>query len=95
MIYSQFDIVKLKTTQNVKWVSGPAGRPASPQGSWSVIGSIKDKGILLLSKDETVIQIPLDDVVKIAEYDITKVVHGIRSVRSFKDLEKKEKKDGK
>lgn len=95
----RFDVVVLKTTENVRWVSGPAGRPASPKGHWSVVAGLAD-GILMLSKDETVIQIPEKDVTKILDYNIEGILHNIRKVRNLNDLERfapglKENEDGK
>lgn len=83
---SRFDLVGIVTVKNVVWVSGPAGRPANPHGRWSVVGNIGDK--LLLSKDETIIQIPVGDVYKLADYSIEKVIEGIKKVRNLKDLER-------
>jgi len=71
MDIKRFDIVKLKTIENVKWMSGPSGRPATPIGNWSVIGNIKTS--LLLSKNNTIIKVPVNDIVKIADYDINKI----------------------
>lgn len=81
----RFDLVRIKTIERVIWVSGPAGRPASPQGDWSVIGNVRQ--ILFLARDETVAQVPVSDVYKVADYSIEKVIAGIRKVRTLKDLE--------
>ena len=82
----RLDIVKIKSIKNVTWVSGPAARPATPKGNWSVVGNIGN--ILLIAKDETIAQIPIGDVIKVAEYDINKVIENIKKVRSAADLEK-------
>lgn len=90
----RFDLVKIRTIENVKWLSGPAGRPASPQGNWSVVAGI-GKDTLILSKDETVIQIPATDVLKIADYSAESVVKRIKSIRSMEDIKNfKMKPDG-
>lgn len=69
-MFKQFDIVRLKTTQRVTWKSSPPGSNISPDGEWSVVGSI---GIeLVLCKDGSIIRIPFEDVEKIADYKIEK-----------------------
>ena len=47
--------------------------------------------ILLLAKDETIIQIPVEDVIKVAAYDLNKVIENIKKVKSTADLEKLKK----
>lgn len=83
----RFDLVRLKTIQNIAWVSGPQGRPASPQGIWSVVAGV-DTTKLMLAKDETVIQIPMEDVVKVADYGIEHVMERIKQARTRADLDK-------
>lgn len=63
----QFDIVQIKSAKNIKFLSGPPGRPASPQGNWSVIGFIGSD--VLISKDETVVRTPLSEIRLIASYN--------------------------
>lgn len=82
----RLDIVKIKSIKNVTWISGPAARPAGPKGNWSVVGNIGN--ILLIAKDETLAQVPVEDVIKVAEYDIQKVIENIKKVKSTADLEK-------
>ena len=70
-MFKQFDIVRLNTTKNIHWLSGPKGETISPQGDWSVTGVM---GIyLILCKDSTVILAPPSDVIKIANYDINQL----------------------
>ena len=93
----RFDIVKIKSVERVIWMSGPAGRPASPKGCWSVIMGVGDDE-LLLAKDETVIRIFKDDVVKVADYNLVDTLDMIQKVRSLEDLDKfikLEKENGK
>ena len=85
----RLDIVKIRSIKRVTWVSGPAARPAGPKGNWSVMGNIGQ--ILLLAKDETIIQIPVEDVIKVAAYDLNKVIENIKKVKSTADLEKLKK----
>lgn len=82
----RFDLIRIITVKNVVWVSGPTGRPASPKDEWSVIGHIGD--VLYIAKDETIAQIPVKDVMKVADYSLEKALEGIKKVRNFKDLEK-------
>lgn len=83
----RFDLVRIRTIQNITWVSGPTGRPASPKGVWSVVAGV-DTTKLMLAKDETIIQIPVDDVIKIADYDIKHVIEKMKQIRTQADLSK-------
>lgn len=70
-MYKQFDIVRIKTTKRVHWMSGPPGESIDPQGNWSVVGAL---GVMLvLCKDQTIIVIPFEDVTKVADYRIEKL----------------------
>lgn len=82
----RFDLVKISSIEKVVWVSGPSGRPASPQGTWSVIGNVGE--ILFIAKDETVVQIPVNDVIKIADYSVDRVIDNLHKIQSTKDLDK-------
>ena len=84
----QFDIVILKSVKNVDYVSGPAGRPATPRGRWIVTWADDKNPKLLLAKDETIIQIPKDDVIKIGDYSVQKVFELVKRVRSTEDFNK-------
>jgi hypothetical protein len=75
----RFDIVKIKTIKNVNWVSGPAGRPASPKGNWSVMAAVDDDYMIV--KDQTVIRIPKNDVALVIEYDLDKAIDSIKKKR--------------
>jgi len=81
-MFNQFDIVRLKTVENVKFLSAPAGSKISPKGEWSIVGVVGTE--LLLSKDSAIIKIPYNDVVKIADYNIN----------SLKELKNGEEKEG-
>jgi hypothetical protein len=78
----RFDFVVLKTIRNVKWVSGPASRPASPKGLWSVVGGVGGTDVLLLAKDNTVIKIPASDVHKVGDYDLNKSIQWVRRIKN-------------
>ena len=86
-MWQRFDKIQLLTTRNIKFLSGPSGRPATPDGNWSIIGNLPG-GMLLAAKDETIIAVPLTDVKKVAEYSIDKVLKNIRRVKSMSDLKK-------
>jgi hypothetical protein len=94
----RFDIIRLKTTKNIKWLSGPAGRPADPRGNWSVIAGVEDTDRLLISKDETTAQVPESDVIKVADYGFEHAIESIKKIRTKTDIEKypllKEMEDG-
>jgi hypothetical protein len=88
----RFDLVRILSIDNVKWLSGPAGRPASPHGNWSVVAGIGDKE-LLISKDETLVRIPKKDVALIASYDNQRVIDTISRINSAEDLDKFKKEN--
>lgn len=69
---SMFDQVRLLSTKNVSYLSNPSSAPASPKGIWSVAAAIDNE--LLLVKGNVVIRVPVADVLKIAEYDISRLV---------------------
>ena len=92
-MWQRFDIVRLTTTKNIEFLSGPPGRPTDPQGDWSVVGNIPGTGHVLLAKDSTIVLAPIIDIRKIASYDINRVIRNLKKVRSMSDLE--EKKDAK
>lgn len=69
----------IKTTRNVKWLSGPSGRPAIPKGNWIVV-AIGRKNEILIAKDETMVQIPVSDVEKIADYSVERVIESIKKI---------------
>ena len=79
--------MSIKTISRVKWLSGPASRPATPQGNWVVICGI-GKNELMLSKDETVIRIPMSDVFKVADYGIGHAIRSVRDIRTISDMGK-------
>ncbi len=81
----RFALVKISTTRNVEWLSGPAGRPANPNNIWSVVGGVGQHKLMLAS-DETLIIIPSDDVMLIADYDTKYAIEKIRKIRSKADL---------
>jgi hypothetical protein len=84
-MFNQYDIVRLRTVDRVKFVSGPKGMAATPQGEWIMLGAVD--GDLVLTKDETVIRIPVQDVVKVASYDVAKVLQALSGAPVFQRSE--------
>jgi hypothetical protein len=74
-MFRQNDIVRLKDEKHVKYVSGPKGRPATPKGDWIVVGSMGAD--LMLARNNTIIRIPMVDVVKIASYDMGRILKAV------------------
>jgi hypothetical protein len=66
---SRFDQVVLRTTKNVTYLSAPPGTNITPDGKWSVAGVIDND--LLIVKNSTTIRIPIADVIKIRDHDVT------------------------
>jgi hypothetical protein len=69
--FNRFDQVKLLTTKNVKYLSAPPGTNLDPRGVWQVSAAVD--GELLLVKNNIVIKIPTSDVLKVVEYDLSKM----------------------
>jgi hypothetical protein len=90
----RFDLVKIKTIKNVRWVSGPSGRAARPDGAWTVVGGSYN-GQITLAKDQTVVMIPEDDVVKIADYNVSNVLEKVKAIRPGEEPDNgQERKEG-
>lgn len=60
-MFTKFDIVILKTTKNVKYISVDPSK-VSPKGYWTVSNIVEND--LLVTKDAVVIRIPQEDVLK-------------------------------
>ena len=56
----QFDVVQIVTTKRIKYLSGPAGQAATPNGNWTIIGFVDSEA--LLSKDQTLCRVPIIDI---------------------------------
>jgi hypothetical protein len=87
MSIKRFDVVKLTRSDRVSWLSGPAGKAATPKGGWIVVAGVGDDKFLL-ARAETLIQIPIEDVFKIADYELNEVINTIKAVRTKNDLKK-------
>lgn len=81
-IIKQFDRVELLTTKNVNYLSAKPGSSPSTHGLWSVVGIIDNMDILI-SKEDALVRIPLKDVKKVENYDLSIVVDNLKKVRSY------------
>ena len=78
MEYNQFDLVHILSTKKITYLNGPRGRPAKPQGTWTVLGF---KGTnILLTKDDTVIETDLTNIRRVAAYDNDRVFKGLKDI---------------
>lgn len=71
----RFDLVKLKTTLNVNYLSADIHEAADPRGVWSVIAILGKE--LLLCQKKAVIKIPASDVLLHHNYDLQNVLESI------------------
>lgn len=74
-MYKQFDMVHILTTKGIRYLSGPQGAPANPNGNWSIIGFIEND--VMLAKDSTIVRVPVSDVRKIGSYDLDKIINKV------------------
>jgi len=82
--FNQFDVVRLLTVRNIRFVSGPAGRITSPQGEWSVVGFVD--GEALLAKQTTIIRVPVTDITIVARYDLSQLSEQFKNVSNKIDM---------
>jgi hypothetical protein len=81
----RFDLVRIKTTKNITFLSGPASRPANPNGIWVVYAGVDDDEIILTRK-ETIIRIPITDTIRVAEYGLEHAFESIKKIRTKADI---------
>jgi len=67
-MFKQLDIVQIITTKGIKYLSGPEGHTTNPTGNWSIVGFVGADAII--SKENTLVRVPLSDIRKIASYSI-------------------------
>jgi hypothetical protein len=67
-MFKQLDIVQILTTRGIKYLSGPEGHATSPQGNWSIVGFVGSEAVL--SKENTLVKVPLTDIKKVASYSV-------------------------
>jgi len=65
---NQFDVVRLVHTKNIKYLSGPSGRPTAPKGDWTIVGFVDNDCIL--AKQSTIVRVPPSDIILIASYSM-------------------------
>lgn len=68
---SRFDQVHLLSTKNINYLSAPPGTKVDPEGIWTVSAIVGEE--LLLVKKNAVIKAPVANVLKVADYDITRL----------------------
>jgi hypothetical protein len=66
-LLKQFDIVRILSVRGIKFLSGPPGKPADPNGYWSVVCFIGSD--IIIAKDETIVRAPLSAVSKVASFE--------------------------
>ena len=67
-MFKQLDIVQILTTRGIKFLSGPEGQATTPQGNWSIVGFVGSE--VILSKENTLVKVPLSDIRKVASYSV-------------------------
>jgi hypothetical protein len=82
----RFDLVRILSIDRVNWLSGPKGRPATPDGIWSVVAGVGND--VLISKDETVVKIPKGDIALLAQFDNDKMFSALTTVKTAEDVVK-------
>jgi len=80
-LLQQFDLVEIISVKSIRFLSGPPGKPAKPQGYWSVVGFIGSD--VIIAKDETIVRAPLSAVTKVAAFN--KNVTQLKQTRRFKE----------
>lgn len=72
----RFDQIKILTTRNVSYISAPPGTEITPNGVWSVATVISQEELLCVRKNIT-IRIPIKDVLKIADYNLSDIMKNL------------------
>lgn len=85
----RFDIVQIKTTKNINFVSGLKGKIPSPHGNWSIVGFIGTDAII--SRDSTTVRVPIQDVRIIAKLNTESLIRELGDKRGKKGKENKRK----
>lgn len=83
MQLEQFDVVQIVRQDHVSYLSAPQGAAAKPDGHWTITGFIGDDA--LISKQDTVIRIPVADIRPIAKYDLDNFEKKLRGTRGKKE----------
>lgn len=88
----RFDLVQLRSTSRVVYLSGPPSRVTSPHGNWIVTAGVAGTNLLMCCKEGTTIQIPVEDVVRVAEYDLETGLRTLSKIKNKQDLERLRRK---
>lgn len=83
---NQFDVVQLLTTKRIRFLSGPPGAAANPQGNWSVIGFVEYDAII--AKDTTIVRAPISDLKRVASYNLDSFLSKIQQAGYLNDRKK-------
>ena len=71
----QFDIVRILTTKNIKYMSADEDDP-KPHGNWIISHINGDTAII--TKDKIVVAIPIQDVLLVQEHSLDKFLNSLR-----------------
>lgn len=89
--FEQFDIIRITTTRNVKWMTDIPGQIPNPNGIWSIICTYPKTGELLIQKDTALVKIPAIDVIKVANFSMNTVFERLeKSVEKYLQKPNKE-----
>jgi len=83
MQLEQFDVVQIVKQDHVKYLSAPQGAATKPDGHWTITGFVE--GDALISKQDTIIRIPVSDIRPVAKYDLENFEKKLRGTRGKKD----------
>lgn len=84
--YKKFDLVKILTTKNVKWMSADDPSKVSPYGDWSVVNALDD-GYLMICKDTNMVCIPNSDVKLSNSYDLSQAFKALENIKNVRTKE--------
>lgn len=63
-MFKQYDIIQIRTTKRIRYLSAPPGMATDPHGNWSIVGFIKSD--IIAAKENTLVRVPISDVTKVA-----------------------------
>lgn len=81
-MFKQLDIVQILTTKRIRYLSGPEGHTTNPNGNWSIVGFVGSEAVL--SKENTLVRVPLSDIQKVASYSVDRFVEQLSSAGYLK-----------
>lgn len=86
----RFDLVRLRTTKNIKYLSALPDEKIDPSGIWSVIAAVDNE--LLCAKNSAIIRVPVLDVLKISDYSIEHITRNFGKLSQQVENEQEEKR---